>query len=233
MKILSFDIEDWYHLLDHEASSSPASWTKFASRVEKSTEAILEILADADQRATFFCLGWVAERHPRLIRLIHDQGHHVATHSHTHQLVYEQTRREFRTDVERSIGVLSDITGDCIDTFRAPGFSIKKGQEWAFDTLLELGITTDCSVFPAKRSHGGFSDFGVARPVRIQLEAGELLEFPINTHRFLGQDFVYSGGGYFRLLPQMYLGRRFSKDPYVMTYFHPRTSTFRNQSCQT
>lgn len=222
MKILTFDIEDWFHLLDNPETSSPASWGKMPSRVELGVERILTLLSDTGQPATFFCLGWIAEKYPEVIRKIVNNGHHLATHSHTHQLAYDQTRKEFEEDLWRSIDVLQQVTGEKIDTYRAPGFSITLKNLWAFEILDKLGIVTDCSVFPASRAHGGIPEYSVARPSTLQYGNVELNSLPINTSNVLGQNIVYSGGGYFRLLPSWYLRRRFSKDRYIMTYFHPR-----------
>ena len=222
MKILTFDIEDWFHVLDNPETSSPTSWGKMPSRLEAGVDRILTLLSDTNQPATFFCLGWVAEKYPSLIKKIANNGHHLATHSHTHQLAYNQTKSEFEEDLLRSIDILQQVTGEKIDTYRAPGFSITSKNLWAFEVLHRLGIKNDCSVFPASRAHGGIPDYSVARPSLIKYESVTLNSLPINTTKILGQNIVYSGGGYFRLLPLWYLRRRFTNDNYIMTYFHPR-----------
>lgn len=222
MKILSFDVEDWFHILDNPETSSPTSWKQMPSRLESGVDRILNLISEHDQSATFFCLGWVAEKHPKVIEKIVKSGHHLATHSHVHQLAFTQTKEEFEEDLWRSIDTLQQVSGKKIDTYRAPGFSITRRNLWAFEVLHKLGIKNDCSVFPASRAHGGIPEYSVARPSLIEFENFTLRSLPINTSKILGRDIVYSGGGYFRLLPLWYLKRRFDVDEYIMTYFHPR-----------
>ena len=222
MKILSFDIEDWFHILDNPETSSPESWENMPSRLESGVDRILSLLNDTNQPATFFCLGWIAEKYPQVIRKIIENGHHIATHSYTHQLAYNQSENQFRDDLWKSIDILQQVSGKKIDTYRAPGFSITKKNLWAFEVLHNLGIENDCSVFPASRAHGGIPEYSAACPSLIKYENITLNSLPINTAKMLGKNVVYSGGGYFRLLPLWYLRRRFNKDDYIMTYFHPR-----------
>jgi polysaccharide deacetylase family protein (PEP-CTERM system associated) len=164
----------------------------------------------------------VAKKYPQIIKAIKDQGHHIASHSHTHQLAFNQSRTEFKEDLWKSIDTLQQITGQKITTYRAPGFSITSSNLWAFEVLDEFGIKNDCSIFPASRAHGGLKQFSAASPSIIKYNQVELNSLPINTTKILGKHIVYSGGGYFRLLPYWYLSRRFKNDKYVMTYFHPR-----------
>lgn len=222
MKILSFDIEDWFHVLDNPETSSTVSWDKMPSRLEAGVDRILSLLNDTNQPATFFCLGWVAEKYPNVIKKIVKSGHHLATHSHTHQLAYNQSKSQFEKDLHRSIDTLQQVGGTKIDTYRAPGFSITSKNLWAFEILHRLGIENDCSVFPASRAHGGIPEYSAAFPSLIEYENITLKSLPINTSKFLGKNFVYSGGGYFRVLPLWYLKKRFTNDNYIMTYFHPR-----------
>ena len=222
MKILSFDIEDWFHVLDNPETANPVSWGKMPSRLEAGVDRILTLLSDTDQPATFFCLGWVAEKYPNVIKKIVKSGHHIATHSHTHQLAYSQSESQFEEDLWRSIDTLQQVSGTKIDTYRAPGFSITSKNFWAFEILHRLGIENDCSVFPAGRAHGGVPDYFAACPSLIEYGNVTLKSLPINTSKILGKNVVYSGGGYFRLLPLWYLKKRFTNDNYIMTYFHPR-----------
>jgi polysaccharide deacetylase family protein (PEP-CTERM system associated) len=179
-------------------------------------------LEQTNQQATFFCLGWVARKHPNIIREIADRGYEIATHSDLHQLAYEQSRYEFTNDLETSIKALEDVIGKKIRAYRAPGFSIKQENKWVFEVLVKNGIEMDCSIFPAKRSHGGFEQFGVAEPCWIDFDGHRLKEFPINTFNGLGKPLIFSGGGYFRLLPYPILQQLTKQSEYVMTYFHPR-----------
>jgi polysaccharide deacetylase family protein (PEP-CTERM system associated) len=223
MKILTFDIEDWFHVLDNEKTKSVSSWSNFESRVHQGVEHILGLLDDCKQKhATFFCLGWVAENFPEVIQKIDNAGFHIASHSYGHQLAYEQSSKEFKNDLLRSINTIQDVTGKKVDAYRAPGFSITEQNQWAFSALIDCGIKFDCSVFPAKRAHGGLPNYDCAKPSVIKIGSQELLSFPINTASVFGKSFVYSGGGYFRLLPYSLISYLLNRDDYVMTYFHPR-----------
>lgn len=222
MKILTFDIEEWFHILDNPETQAAESWHKYDSRLRLGVDAILELLDETGQTATFFCLGWVAEKHPEVIRSIDSAGFEIASHSYGHQLAYDQSREEFREDLRKSLTILQEITGKRIDTYRAPGFSITGENLWAYDELIDAGIKVDCSLFPADRAHGGLPSFGEAVPTN-GIRNGEAMRlFPINTRSVLGRKIIYSGGGYFRLMPESLLRRWFGDDDYVMTYFHPR-----------
>jgi polysaccharide deacetylase family protein (PEP-CTERM system associated) len=222
MKILTFDIEEWFHLLDNDSTKSIKQWSNFDSRIRIGMNLIYDILEKTEKSATFFVVGWMAEKYPEIIREISDRGFEIASHTHLHQLAYEQDRKVFYNDVEKSIKTLEDCTGKKVSTFRAPGFSITKNNEWAFEVLHELGITKDSSVFPAGRAHGGLPGYGIAEPSILQYNGIEIKEFPINTHTILGRPFIFSGGGYFRLMPYKIIKNWTNQSNYVMTYFHPR-----------
>lgn len=222
MNILTFDIEEWFHLLDHDSINSIASWDNFPERIYKNTDRLLSLLEENNQMATFFCLGWIARKHPEIIRRIDNAGHEIGCHSLLHQLVYRQTPAQYREDIRASVGILEEIIGKKVISYRAPGFSITENVPWAFEILAETGILYDSSIFPASRAHGGFPTYGAAVPSIIEMNGISIREFPINTIRLLGQSFVFSGGGYFRLFPYPAI-RRFSRQSsYIMTYFHPR-----------
>ena len=222
MKILTFDIEDWFHLLDNPATASELQWRNFEPRIHENVERLLETVLRHGHKATFFCLGWIAERYPEIIRRIDAEGYEIASHAHMHQLAYRQSPRQFREDLSRSIQTLEDLVGKKVKSFRAPGFSIISGMSWAFETLIELGIEFDSSVFPATHGHGGFADFGTAKPAVIECGGAELKEFPISLGKWFGRWIVFSGGGYFRLLPYRTIRELTSKSDYVLSYFHPR-----------
>jgi len=223
MNILTFDIEDWFHLLDVPEISDVSDWDNFTPRIHANVERLLDILSRYNFKATFFCLGWIAEKYPKIIRAIDNAGYEVGSHSYSHQLVYKQSKHNFREDVYRSVNVLEDIVGKKVKSFRAPGFSIKSNMSWAFEILLKSGIEYDCSVFPAVRSHGGYADFGASSPSIIQCDGSILKEFPINLGGFFWRrNIVFSGGGYFRLLPYNIIYNLTSRSDYVMAYFHPR-----------
>lgn len=222
MNILSFDIEDWFHLLDTDTTRTEHQWSGFESRIEHNTDRILDLLHTLRCKATFFCLGWAARAHPGLIRRINALGHEIATHTDSHQLAYEQTPSLFRQDLQRSIQALEDCIGEKVRAARIPGFSVTRQTPWVFEALLDCGIEIDSSVFPARRAHGGFPEFGLARPCWISRDNAGIKEFPVNTAAILGVPMVFSGGGYFRLIPYALLRRLMNRAAYVMTYFHPR-----------
>ena len=139
-----------------------------------------------------------------------------------HQLAYEFNRKEFNQDLERSVKSIEDITGKKVRAYRAPGFSFMHKNKWVFEALIKNGIEMDCSVFPAKRAHGGFKEFGYAEPAYIEVDGGKIKEFPINIYPVFGKNIIFSGGGYFRLIPYPLLKHFMKKSNYVMTYLHPR-----------
>ncbi|MGB0982286.1 MAG: polysaccharide deacetylase family protein [Winogradskyella sp.] len=222
MKILTFDIEDWFHLLDHTTTKSEADWLNYDSRIHIGMERIYDIVESSNTSATFFVMGWMAEKYPEVIREIANKGYEIGSHTHLHQLVYEQDRTTFLNDVEKSIKTLEDCTGEKVTSFRAPGFSITEENKWAFEVLYELGITVDSSVFPAGRSHGGLPTYKVATPSLLKYNGVSLKEFPINTHNVFSRPVIFSGGGYFRLLPYHLIKSWAKQSDYTMTYFHPR-----------
>lgn len=222
MNILTFDIEEWFHLLDHPGTRTEADWHKFPVRIHQNMDRILEVLSENNQSATFFCLGWVARKYPEIIRQIADAGYEIATHSDLHQLAYQQNRNQFSEDLSRSIQSLESLTGKKIRAYRAPGFSLKEENKWVFDELMKNGIEIDCSIFPAKRAHGGFENFGQQQPCWVEMNGVRLKEFPINVSSIGNFPLIFSGGGYFRLLPTFLLDRLWKKHSYIMTYFHPR-----------
>ena len=222
MHILSFDIEEWFHLLEHDAVRQEKSWSSFDRKLPRMLGRILDLLEETGAKATFFCLGWVAREYPELIRDIDRAGHEIGSHSDVHTLIFEQSPQQFRDELRRSKDSLEQVVGKPVRTFRAPGFSLTPRCAWAFEMLVEEGFAVDCSVFPARRAHGGFPNFGSARPLRIGTASGELREFPMNTAEVAGRRLVFSGGGYFRLLPLRLLQQLWRRSDYTMTYFHPR-----------
>lgn len=222
MKILTFDIEDWFHILDNPDTKGVSQWSRFESRLVQNMDTIFEILEETNQKATFFVVGWIAEKHPDQVRRIVEGGHEIGSHTHLHQLIYEQTPQDFDEDLKRSIQTLENVTGSKVKSFRAPGFSLTSQTPWAFDSLLNQGVEIDCSIFPTSRAHGGFESFGVAKPTIVEYEGMSIKEFPINTTKSFGKEIIFSGGGYFRLFPYSSIKSFTKKSDYIMTYFHPR-----------
>ena len=220
MNILTFDIEDWYNC---DFITSDFNWDKYEVRIYEGIERILKELETRNLKATFFCLGWIAEKHPDVIRQIHAQGHHIGCHSYQHELSFRFDRQGFRKDTEKSKKLIEDLIGEPINAFRAPGFSITERNIWSLEVLNELGFEYDCSILPTSHDYGGFPSFGNAEPVILQLANGaQIKEFPINIQNILGKKIVFSGGGYFRLFPYSLIKYWTSQSRYLMTYFHTR-----------
>ncbi len=222
MNILTFDIEEWFHILDNDSTKTEKEWSNYEYRLDANMDRIFELLDRKNQKATFFCIGWVAREFPHILKKIDDMGFEIATHSDKHQLAYEQSKDEFRQDLEISIKSIEDCIGKKVTSYRAPGFSIMEENKWVFEELVNQGIEIDCSVFPAKRSHGGFESYGTAKPSVLDLNGLQLKEFPINLFQTMGKNMIFSGGGYFRLLPYPVIKYMMNNSEYVMTYFHPR-----------
>ncbi|MBD78450.1 MAG: polysaccharide deacetylase [Crocinitomicaceae bacterium] len=222
MNILTFDIEEWFHILDNDSTKTESEWATYEYRIESNMDRILGLLSRENQKATFFVLGWVARKFPDILKQIDSEGYEIATHSDLHQLAYNQSKEEFRNDLEISIKSLEDIIGKKIKTYRAPGFSLTNNNTWVFEELINQGIEIDCSVFPAKRAHGGFEQYGLAEPGLINFNGLQIKEFPINLVQVLGNKIIFSGGGYFRLFPYWAIKKMMKQSKYVMTYFHPR-----------
>jgi polysaccharide deacetylase family protein (PEP-CTERM system associated) len=177
-----------------------ASWGKYPARVVGNTATILDLVAEAGVRGTFFVLGWVADRHPYLVRTIQRAGHEIACHGYWHRLIYQQTPAEFRADLRRARAVLEDITGTAVNAYRAPSFSITRRSLWALDILIEEGFRIDCSIYPTLHDRYGLAD-APWWPHTIVRPAGEILEFPLPVYRRLGFPVPVGGGGYLRLFP--------------------------------
>jgi len=222
MNILTFDIEEWFHILDNDSTKTEQEWSSFEYRLDANMDRIFELLDRKNQKATFFCLGWVAREFPHILKKIDNMGFEIATHSDRHQLAYEQSKSEFKNDLENSIKSIEDVTGKKVSIYRAPGFSIKEENKWVFEELVKQGIEIDCSVFPAKRTHGGFESYGHAEPSVLKIGDISLKEFPINLFDFANKNLIFSGGGYFRIFPYWMIKGMMKRSEYVMTYFHPR-----------
>lgn len=195
---MTVDVEEHFHVTAFSGSLKRDDWPRMESRVERNTRRLLDLFARRGVRVTFFVLGWVAERHPDLIRELHRAGHEIACHGLTHELVYKQTPEIFREETRRSKNLLEDLTGTKVRGYRAATYSITSSSLWALDILEELGFEYDSSVFPVRHDLYGMP--GTSRkPYRVA--SGRLIEVPLTTTRILGQELPCAGGGYFRLLP--------------------------------
>jgi len=223
---LSFDIEDWFHMVEIDAVSDSNDWPNLPSLVERYTEWIVQTVTEANTRATFFILGWVAERYPQMVKMIADAGHELGTHSYWHRKVYDLTPEEFRDDMRRSIDVIASAGGKGVLGFRAPSFSITPGTEWAIDVLHDLGLQYDASLFPAPRGHGGY-DCPLQPHTFTEAPSGRPMpELPMSVMRLGPARVAFSGGGYMRLLPLWLIERGFAQYHAqglpVVIYLHPR-----------
>jgi polysaccharide deacetylase family protein (PEP-CTERM system associated) len=197
----SVDVEDYFQVAALAPAIARDSWGQRESRVERNTERILELLAQRSVRGTFFVLGWIAERHPGLVKRICAAGHEIASHGYSHQLIYRQSRREFEAETERSKRLLEDLIGSAVIGYRAASFSITSQSLWALDVLIDLGFQYDSSIFPIRHDRYGIPG-AAPEPGRLQAPSGRTLtEFPLAIARFGGVRLPVSGGGYFRLLP--------------------------------
>jgi len=198
---LTVDVEDYFHVSAFASSISPASWPSRESRVVGNTEKLLAIFEQLDVRGTFFVLGWVAERYPRLVREIAARGHEIACHGYSHRLVFEQSPEEFREETFRAKSLLEDITGSAVVGYRAASYSIVRESLWALDIMVELGFAYDSSIFPVRHDRYGIPD-AERVPHRIATPGGNsIVEWPLATAKFFGFSLPVAGGGYFRLLP--------------------------------
>ncbi len=222
---MSVDVEDYFQVSAFDRIVSRHAWDSFDSRVVENTHRVLELFDRADVRATFFVLGWIAERFPALVREIAAAGHEVASHGYHHQLVYMLTPQQFREDVRSSKHLLEQIIGAPVIGFRAPSFSIIESTLWALDVLLEEGYMYDASIFPIHHDRYGIPD--AERHVHIlRRAAGTLVEMPASTVRIGQVNLPIGGGGYFRMLPYGWTRwgirrvNRTERQP-VVFYFHP------------
>jgi polysaccharide deacetylase family protein (PEP-CTERM system associated) len=218
---LSIDVEDYFHVEAFASAVSPQNWFRFASRVEKNVELILEILAGRETKGTFFVLGWVAERFPGLVRRIADSGHEIGCHGYGHQHIRRQTHEQFREDIRRARECLADQAQKPVLGYRAPSFSIIKSTLWALDVLGEEGFRIDSSIFPVQHDLYGMPDSD-----RFPHWRNGILEFPPTTIRMAKNNLGVAGGGYLRLLPYRFTRwairhiNEVEGQP-VMVYFHP------------
>jgi polysaccharide deacetylase family protein (PEP-CTERM system associated) len=198
--IITIDVEEWFHGHNYLSKVPPEKWEDQESRVEQGTALCLDLLDRYQVKATFFVLGWTAERHPQLVGQIRERGHEIGCHSYSHPVIFEMTRDEFLADTERALEILQRCGAGDVAGFRAPSFSITPPVHSYLEVLQELGFRYDSSIFPVR--HPRYGQPGSPRSPYKLAEAEEaLIEIPMPTWRFLGQNVPYSGGGYLRLLP--------------------------------
>lgn len=197
----SVDVEDYFQVAALAAAVPRESWPDRESRVERNTDRILALLEERGIHGTFFVLGWIAERHPTLVRRIAAAGHEIASHGYSHQLIYTQSPAEFRAETVRSKHLLEDLSGAAVLGYRAASFSITRRSLWALDVLVELGFRYDSSIFPIRHDRYGIPGAAEAPGPVTAPSGATLIEFPMSAARWCGIRVPVSGGGYFRLLP--------------------------------
>ncbi len=196
---LSVDVEDWFQVGAFEGVIDRSNWDGLADRVERNCAAILDMFAKADVKATFFTLGWVAQRHGALMRQIVDAGHEIASHGWDHERVFRLDSKSFAADLERSRKVIEDAAGVEITGYRAPSFSIDSRTPWAYMVLAEQGFKYSSSVAPIAHDHYGWRE--APRFAFKPLPWSDLIEIPVTTAHFAGRRLAAGGGGFFRVLP--------------------------------
>ncbi|WHZ29190.1 MAG: polysaccharide deacetylase [Nitrospira sp.] len=221
--VLSFDVEEHFQVSAFWSDSRRQQWDRLESRVEQNTLRLAELLARFETRATFFVLGWVAERYPGLVKALANQGHEIASHGYGHELVTNQTDSEFREDVRRAKCILEDVTGEMVYGYRAPSFSITDRTPWALAILVEEGYLYDSSIY-ARFSRS--EKVGTARGVHeITTTAGNIIEVALPTADLCGLQLPIAGGGYFRLFPysasRMFLRQLERAGTRCIMYLHP------------
>lgn len=219
---LTVDVEDYFQVSAFESHIDRADWDRLECRVERNIARILELFAQHNAKATFFTLGWMAQRYPELVREIVQHGHELASHGFAHQRASSLSEDQFLADITRAKSLLEDVAGVAVKGYRAPSFSIGEGNLWAFDALSRAGYAYSSSIYPIRHDHYGMPD----APRFAHRRASGLLEIPISTLRLHERNFPASGGGYFRLLPyraskwMFEQVNRVEQRP-VVFYFHP------------
>ena len=216
MHILTFDIEDWYHLIDNRYFSYPKNWYDNESRLMKNLENIISMLENDNHKATFFVLGWIAKKYPAIIKLLVKNDFEIGSHSYLHQTTSSLSKKAFFNDTEKSIKTIEDISGKKVDCYRMPAFAIDQTNKWVFDILSNLGVKYDSSLTVVNRRNKH------VYPYKIKTPNGNFIkELPVSAFRYLGMNFN-SGSGYFRVFPLARIINSLEKRDYSLLYFHPR-----------
>lgn len=218
---LTIDVEDYFQVSAFAPHIPRTDWPIRECRVERNIDCILAMLDEHDTKATFFTLGWVAERYPNVVRRIVNDGHELASHGYGHERVSDQTPDSFFADINVAKLILEDLSGKAIRGYRAPSFSIGEKNLWAFETLERAGYHYSSSIYPIRHDH-----YGMPNAPRHAHLIGNLLEIPATTLRFFNRNWPASGGGYFRLMPyelSRWMIRRVNNIDQLSAvfYFHP------------
>ncbi len=222
---LTIDVEDYFQVSAFAPYIRRDEWDARECRVERNVHRILDLLAERQVHATFFTLGWIAERYPQLVKRIVAEGHELASHGYGHERASDLSEAAFVADITRAKGLLEDIGGHAVRGYRAPSFSIGTGNLWAFDALARAGHAYSSSIYPIKHDHYGMPD-SPRFAYRVGSVGTGLLEVPVTTLRLMNRNLPSSGGGYFRLLPyalsRWMIGTVNREDRQsAIFYFHP------------
>ncbi len=223
---LTVDVEDYFQVSAFSKNISPCDWDSIAPRVEQNTHNLLDMFAEKNIVATFFVLGWVAERFPKLVKKINELGHEVASHGYSHQLIYNQSRDVFREETLRSKELLENIIQKPVLGYRGASYSITKQSEWALDILFEAGFKYDSSIFPVRHDRYGIPDAPRFPYLAETPQKNKIIEFPLTSFKIMGTQLPIAGGGYFRLFPYWFTRFAFNKihetenRPFIF-YLHP------------
>ena len=225
MNALTIDVEDWFQVANLRNVINYEDWDSCESRILPNVSRLLLLLSRMNVKATFFILGWIAEKKPEIVELIHKCGHEIATHGYSHKSIYELSQEDFKQDLGASIEIIEKITGQKVEGYRAPNYSINPDTTWAWEVLAEFGIKYDSSIYPVKHNRYGFVS-APRFPFIINLkEHGKLIEFPLSTVRFLRNNIPVAGGAYLRLYPYWFIRAAIkklnaNKKPAII-YIHP------------
>jgi len=221
--VLTVDVEDWFHILDSTAVPDMQEWHRLDSCLDAGIDALLEMLASTNTRATFFWLGWMAEKYPETLTRVHGAGHEIASHGYAHVLTSAVGKDVFREDVMKAKCILEDAIAAPVRGYRAPGFSV--GDAWFLEVIRGAGHEYDSSLFPATHGHGGAPSATLV-PHTVQTSAGPITEVPISMVEILGKRICMFGGGYLRLFPlpliQWGISRLHAGKRHLVIYVHPR-----------
>lgn len=215
MRILSFDIEEWYFEREYYGARRK-SYAALDSRLD----ALLDLLDQRGVSATFFCLGAVAKHFPEVVRRIHARGHEIGSHSFSHTWLWLLPPKELKEDIETSIDILQQTIGERVTSFRAPAFSITKDNTRVFELLSAAGVERDASLCGARTAFGGLEGFAEQSPCLVEGNAWRIKEFPLPVARFVFAKTPYSGGGYLRFFPYKYVAKQMRASDYSLCYLH-------------
>ncbi len=222
---LTVDVEDYFQVSAFENAVDRKDWVNQPLRVERNTHLLLDLFDEYNTKATFFVLGWVADRIPSIVKEIADRGHEIACHGYSHRLVYNQTPEEFREETLKSKMVLEDLSQQSIYGYRAASYSITNKSLWALDILVDAGFIYDSSIFPVRHDRYGIPDANKYPHELKTLTGNTIVEFPLTTAQWMGSTVPIAGGGYFRLFPYWLtkagLGQSNDKNEPFIFYLHP------------